>query len=681
MNSRRLLAVVIVASLAAGAWGLVRYFTADREVVLTDLDTPIRAAEPPRPANPDQFADATVGGTYAGVVVDDRDRPVADADVLVVAVDSDAKVVMETVDADNVGDRIELPVFGDYRTAARGRTDAQGRFHLAVGDARVVALVAWSREFAPGMVAHTKDTPLRPGTGHVVRIARAGWLKGRIVDQETGLAVGGAEVIVYLQHRANQGDRPGPEPVTATNAFSIFQRYVGHVLGPMVWGLEPPPGDTGFHLKASPDGWFTFGPLMKEVQIEVVITHPEYMWTDNDPDKRFEADQGGTLGRKDVARKVRTVVMPGETKEVTYYLVKGKEVSGTVVDAAGKPIDGVEIALEHVAQYSQHWRYRTHARTGRTDAKGRFRIAGLSFEPYNLRFTHPTFDTEYFSGVKAGSDETYKVQSAGGWLDLTVVGGPEENGQKKPWSGRVIVEPREAAGTRKQEAAMIRDGKVVVERLRPGHYDVTVVSGTQISDPARVEVKSGEATKASVTMQAGGGIRLAIRDAAGKVVDPAEVHLYVETVDKTADGKETTAMRRVAVIVAREGQATTDGLLAGHYTAEVSALGFVATEVPAFDVAPGRPTLLPPVVLRRQSYLKLTGIVGEDGRGVTVDTVLYVGEDGAEPTRRRTQDAGLLPVRPGSVILRAETADGRRSEQTLDVPDGATVPVEVRVTK
>lgn len=683
MNPRRILVVAAAVTLAVGVAVFVRYLTRPAEAppYVEDLDVASKAVEAPRPANPDQFADATVGGTYAGVVVDESDRPVADADVLVVAVDADAKVVMETVDADNVGDRIELPVFGDYRTAARGRTDAQGRFRLAAGDARVVALVAWNREFSPGMLAHTKTEPLRPGTSHVLRVARAGWLKGRIVDQETNQPVGGADVIVYLQHRANQGDRPGPEPVTSTNAFSVFQRYVGHVLGPMVWGQEPPPGDTGFHLKGSPDGWFTFGPLMKEVQIEVVITHPEYMWTDNDPDKRFEADQGGTLGRKDVGRKVRTVVMPGETKEVTYYLVKGKEVAGTVVDPAGKPIEGVEIALEHVAQYSQHWRYRTHARTGRTDAKGRFRIAGLSFDPYVLRFSHPTFDVEYFPGVKAGSDETYKVQSAGGWLELTVHGGPEENGRKKPWSARVIVEPRQASGTRKQEGAIVQEGKVVVERLKPGEYDVTVLSGTQISNPAKVTVVGSSKVEAEVTMQAGGGIRLAVRDAGGKAIDPAEVHLFVETVETDPKGVAKTVKRRLAVIVAREGQASTDGLLAGRYTAEVSALGFVPTHVDEFDVAPGRPTTLPPVVLRRQAYLQLTGIVGEDGRPVTVDTVLSVGEDGAEPTRRRTMDAGLLPVRPGSVILRAETADGRRSEQTLEVADGATVPVEVRVAK
>lgn len=683
VNSRRIIAILVALSLVLGVGVLVRYLTApaDTPVYVENLDVTTKPVEAPRPSNPDQFADATVGGTYAGVVVDDHDRPVADADVLVVAVDSDAKVVMETVDADNVGDRIELPVFGDYRTAARGKTDAQGRFQLAAGDARVVALVAWNREFAPGMIAHTKDVPLRPGSTHVVRVARAGWLKGRIVDQATGQAVGRADVIVYLQHRANQGDRPGPEPVTTTNAFAVFQRYVGHVLGPMVWGLEPPPGDTGFHLRASNDGWFTFGPLMKEVQVEVVITHPDYMWTDNDPDKRFEADQGGALGRKDVARKVRTVVMPGETKEVTYYLVKGKEIAGTVVDPEGKPIKDVEIALEHVAQYSQHWRYRTHARMGRTDEKGRFRIAGLSFDPYVLRFSHPTFDVEYFPGVKAGSDEVYKVQSAGGWIDLTVKGGPEEQGVKKPWAGRVIVEPLAPTGTRKQEGTIVRDGKAVVERVRPGLYDLTVVSGTQISNPVRVEVKSGAATEAEVTMAVGGGLRMPVRDAAGKPVDPAEVHLFVETVDTDPDGKSRTVTRRIAVIVAREGFATTDGLIAGRYTAEVTALGFVPTEIPAFDVAAGRPTTLPAAVLRRQAYLRLTGIVGEDGRGVTADTVLYVGENGAEPTRRRTQDAGLLPVKPGSVILKAETADGRRSEQTLDVPDGATVPVEIRVTK
>jgi len=677
VNLRRLVQLATLLALVAGGVAfvvLLRRPPPDAPYA-ENLDARPAPVEAPRPTTPDQFADTSVGGTYAGVVVDEQDRPVPNADVVVVAIDADAKVVMETVNADGVGDALELPVIGDYRTAARGQTDAQGRFALAAGSARVVALVAWERAFSPGLRAHTKDVPLRPGTGHVIRVARAGWLKGRILDQVTAEPVGGADVIVYLQHRTNQGDLAGPEPLSPTNAYGVFQQYVATVMGPMVWGLEPPPGDTGFHLRATADGWFTFGPLMREVQVEVVITHPDYMWTDNDPEKRFETDQGGALGRKDVARKVRTVVEPGETKEVTYYLQKGKEVRGTIVDPDGKPIEGVMIALEHVAQYAQHVRYRTHARTGKSDAQGKFRIAGLSFDPYVLRFTHPTFDTEYFPGVKAGSDEVYKIQSAGGWVELTVEGGPDDaSGAKKPWAGRVIVEPVAATGTRKQEGSIVRDGKVTIERLRPGAYEISLVSGTQISTVARVDVRGGEATLADVKMQVGGGIRMPIRDAAGRPVDPAEVHLFVATAGEATP-------RRIAVLVAREGLATTDGLLGGRYTAEVTALGFVATEVETFDVQTGRPTTLPTVVLRRQAYLRLTGVTGEDGRAVTADTVIYVGENGAEPTRRRTQDAGLLPVRPGSVILRAETADGRRSEQTLDVPDGATVPVEVRVTR
>jgi hypothetical protein len=205
------------------------------------------------------------------------------------------------------------------------------------------------------------------------------------------------------------------------------------------------------------------------------------------------------------------------------------------------------------------------------------------------------------------------------------------------------------------------------------------VSGTQISNPARVLVKSGESTTAEVTMQVGGGsVWPSATD--GEAIDPAEVHLFVETVDTDAKGDKKTVTRRIAVIVAREGQATADGLLAGRHTAEVSALG---TCPPSPGVRRGHRTADVVAAGRVASagLPETTGIVGEDGRGVTVDTVLYVGEDGAEPTRRRTQDAGLLPVRPGSVILKAETADGRRSEQTLDVPDGATVPVEIRVTK
>ena len=43
--------------------------------------------------------------------------------------------------------------------------------------------------------------------------------------------------------------------------------------------------------------------------------------------------------------------------------------------------------------------------------------------------------------------------------------------------------------------------------------------------------------------------------------------------------------------------------------------------------------------------------------------------------------SGLLPVTPGSVILKADTNDGRRFERTFEVGDGETVPVEIVLTR
>lgn len=677
VNLRRLAtAVLAVSAFGVGAAALLLALRREPvRVPVENLDVALPPPPPSAPREKGQFDDVTGGGTFAGVVVDERDRPVRDADVLLVAIDEDAKVVLETIDADEVADKMEFPVFGEYRTAARGRTDAEGRFALAAGSARVVAIVAWERAFAPAMKGHVKDVaPLKPGPGHVLRLARAGWLRGRVVDKETGKPVGGAEVLLYLQHPANQGGKAGPVPLSPSNLFSVFQRYVSRELGPKIWGYEPRQGDTGFPLFSTQDGWFTFGPLMREVQVEAVVTHPDYMWTDHDAEQQFDADAEHPLARSGVGRKVRVVVEPGETKEVVYALVKGKEIRGTVVDGDGQPLEGVGIELEHVAQYAQHWRYRTHPRTARTDAAGRFRVAGLSYGPYNLWMRHPTFEPEHFNQVQEGSDEVYKVMGVGGWVDLEVEGGPlDEQGRPKSWSGRALVEPSTSSGTRRHEAVLVSEGKAKVERLRPGRYTISLVSGTHLSTPAVVEVRRGEGTGASVRMEAGGGVRLEIRDTAGRVVDPAEVHLYLQGSDRER--------QRAAVLVAREGRAHSDGLLGGVYAAEVTALGFLPETVPSFTIPSGRPVVLPTVVMRRQSYLQVKDVVAEDGRAVAVDTAVYVGEDGEEPTRRFTKQAGLLPVKPGRVLVRAEATDGRRFEQQIEVPEGTTVPLVIRLAK
>jgi hypothetical protein len=671
VDSRRLSFSVAIVALLIGL-GAVAYWLLtptptrgpdiDADTMPTGLDL--------GPGPQDLYKDAKVGGTYEGKVVDEKGEPIRDADVLLVAVDAGAKVMYETYDADGNGQPVDIPIFGEYKTAARGVTKADGSFSLPAGSARVVAIVASRREYSPGLRAHTEKSPLKPGEGHIVVLSRAGWLKGRVVDKATKEPVRDVDVAIYLQGRANQG-RPGPDPLTPTNGFHVFQTYVARELGPLVWGISAPPGDTGFHMSTSSDGQFQFGPIMKEVQVEVILTHPEYMWTDSDPSVLLAEDF--VEGKKPADRRRRTVVPPGETVERTYELEKGREVRGTVKDSEGKAIPDVEVSLTHVAQYAQHHRYRTTARTARTDAQGRFRIAGLSLPPYNLRMTHPSFDTEYWAGVKDGTDVPYQIQKAGGWIELTVDGGPTEHPQ---WSARAYIEATDKKTPRRDELLMVRDSQALIERVKPGKYDVFLVSGTKVSTSVQVDVLPESGAKGVVKMGAGGGMDLAVRDANGAPIDPV-----IADLEFVAEGQA--SGRRAATLVSREGRITSQGLLPGRYVAELRAPTFMSARSEPFVVTGGATATVPAVVLHKQAYVRIKDISGADGRPLagTVEVALYISEGGKEFERRRTLANGDLPVAPGEVILKAESSDGRRSEQTIHPADGEIVSVEIRLSR
>ena len=658
---------VLLLAVVAAAIGVIAYVLRPTPAVVPVVDVePLPSEAPLRAALANEWEGTRTGGTYGGRVVDGDGRPVAGADVLLVGVDKGAEVTVQGVQGVGTGADLSVPVFGEYRTAAAARTDKDGRFTMAAGDAQIVAIFAYERGYSPGLLSHSSAHPLVPGPDHEIRVLASGWLKGKVEDAVTHAPIAGADAAIQFQNVANRGT-PGPVPFTATNAFARFAVYVGRELGPLVWGLAPPEGETAFHVRTAADGTFTFGPVMSEIQVEVVITHPDYMWTDADPDVVFPSDNTDPT-KAPVGRKVRTIVPPGQTVERTYLLEKGKEISGRILDDDRKPLEGVTVSLEHVAQYAQHPWYRTHPRLAITDAKGRFHIGGLSYEPYNLQLTHPSIDTEFIHGVKAGSDADYPIQGAGGWLDLVVEGGPTDG---KPLGIKLVLEPSDGRSARREESVTVREGKVTVERLRPGRYDVSIHTGTQVSETAAIEVVRGAGVGASVRLTAGGSVRIPVQDASGHGLDPATVELEAVRTEGS--------LRRAALVLVRQGEAQADGLLGGRYRARARAMGYVPGESDVFEVRPDQTTSVPPVVLRKQAYVQLTGVVGDDGKPVPGDVRLSWKQAGGEFEPVKALQAGLLPLRPGSVTIRAEAADGRRFEKSLELGDGETVSLEIRL--
>jgi hypothetical protein len=253
-----------------------------------------------------------------------------------------------------------------------------------------------------------------------------------------------------------------------------------------------------------------------------------------------------------------------------------------------------------------------------------------------------------------------------------VEGGPDG---KEEWAGRAILVPVGRAGARFERRIVVSRGRGTVDGVPLGAYDLSIASTTRVSDIARVEVRAGGPTQAALRMLDGAQVTVEIRDAAGVPLDPVTVELDLVRGESTLQG--------AAMLIGRMGTARGQGLLPGRYVARASAPGFIPTTTPPFELAPGGSVALPTIVLRHQGYLRITGVSGADGRpvGGDVDVHLTLKEGDAEPRPGRTREAGLLPVTPGPVILTAQSSDGQKFEQTFDVPDGGTIPVEIRLAR
>lgn len=671
MNRRVLLVLLfVVFALVAGA-------VAYRWTRPTDGPTYVVDAEPrdlgPAPVKdtPNEWASAREGGVYAGTVVEaEGGAPIPDALVLLVATDDSQRIVLENgVTADGGGEVQDIPVYGNFRVAARERTNAKGEFRLSAGADRIVALFAYEPGHGPGMRAHMRSDPLAPGAGHVLKLAKAGAFVGTVVDRVTRAPVAKADVAIFLQHPANQDER-GTVPFESTSSFGRFQTFVSQVLGPLVWGIEPRGNDGALHLETDRDGRFSLRPLMREVQLEIVLTHPDYAWTDGDPEVALEKDNPGTdPNAKVLTRKRRTVVPPGQVVERTFELERGKEISGTVTDDLGVPFEDVRIYLEHVAQYAQHHFYRTRTRDAKTDARGRFRIAGLSYGPYTLRMTHPAFEQKYFQQVPEASDQTYRIPR-GGWIDVEVTGGRDDRADfaadvrlSRVGGGDLVV---------RKERVAVRDRRFGLMKVDPGRYDLMLSSGTLVSAPVRLEVLAGAGASASLDLRAGGGFVVSVTNTSGAPLDPVsgQIELVVP------DGPP----RRAGVAVSRRGMLQVEGLTSGRYQVELRAAGYVTKRTEPFDVVAERMTPLPTVALPRPGFVKIASVKDEQGRppgeGV-IRAFTIVDADGTQVPFGALGATNSIPVKPGVTTVRVTTTDGRVFEAKLDVTEGATLPVDV----
>jgi hypothetical protein len=602
------------------------------------------------------------GGVFAGIVVDRDDRPVAGATVLLIAVDTGEEALGRQPADPAVFDPAMLAVIGP-RLAAETTTDVAGRFRVAAdGDSAIHAVCAYRMGFSPEIV------PVKgPDEGVRVVLPPAGRFVGYVIDGGTGRPVSYAQVAIYLQQIARPfegevGKRvEGRRSNEGLSPFAALQRWVAEVLGPRVWNLKWE-GDETLRVWTDENGMFSLAPIMGKIQLEFVITHAGYAWTEHD--KSVEG------------RVARTVVPDGETVERTFRLERGKEIAGRVIDESNRGVADVLVSVEHVSQYVQHWWYRVKPRRARTRRDGSFRVQGLSYGPYVITLQHPAFGRETVPAVPENSTDLQLSVESRGALHGTVKGLEE---RKRVTQATLILEssdttPELARHVRKQ-VVVSADGTFDVRGLRPGSWSGWIQAGGMSSQPVPVEIEALGVTEVTFELGGGGAFSLYVWDAAGRLVDPATVMLIRLPDDET--GQE----QGLGRFVTREGRLDAEGIVPGRYALQVQAPGVLMGRSEPFVVTEDGRTDAGAVTLQRPGVVRIQGISYADGSAVTDPPRLEMRRgDGAFGPMLPNADMEV-PVRPGVVTIRATGADGSFFEETIEVPDGGEHGIFIRLRR
>ena len=599
------------------------------------------------------------GGVYAGRVVDPDDQPIVGAHVLLVAYATGApnmSVAGAGADPESVAD---IPIIGRYSEGGEAVTDPDGKFRIAAdSQSTITRVLAYHQGYFLSVVGVE-----RPRNDIVLRMQRAGKVVGTVVDDQTGAPVAGARVDIYLQQKVAPVPET-PEGMTAplihrpqfdTAWLATLGRFTSKVLGPRIWDVVDSGSET-LRLWTDANGHFEIGPLGNTVQVEFVITHPDYIWYDFD-----------TEGGKKTPQ--RLVVEAGATVEREFRMRRGFHISGQVMDDAGKGLADVLVKVQSISAYFHHWWYRDKYRTARTDGTGHFRVDGLTLGSQQLIFEHPAFKQKIMSVQRVPADDLVVVAERFGALIGTLEGAPSGGAGRRVL---VVFESTEEnpQGPRQfqRTVPLSPTNQFVAERVPPGSYRIWVKLGKSSSQPVELQVVPLESLVQTFDLGAGGLILARIVDVGGGILDPASVRLV-----SVADGKD----RTLGTYVTREGEVEIEGVPAGRYKLLVEAPGRIPTTTDAFDVGEARSANLGAIVLDAWAYLHFGVPQNARGRPTRIEEDLILEYRVGEGPWQRVYNAGVdMPVRPGAIEYRARSG-AMSYEGSVRLEGGARQTLEI----
>ncbi|HTY96185.1 MAG TPA: carboxypeptidase regulatory-like domain-containing protein, partial [Solirubrobacteraceae bacterium] len=205
-------------------------------------------------------------------------------------------------------------------------------------------------------------------------------------------------------------------------------------------------------------------------------------------------------GKANAAEATPVSVTAGSTTpEVNASLQAGGEISGTVTDAfTKKPLAGALVCVSPSVGLG----------CDTTNAAGEYSITGLGTEAYTVKFSDPTYASQYYNGKEAAAEATpvaVKAGAAKSGINATlqpsgeITGRVTDSSTTKAIAGATVC----AAGAAGEACAVTGEsGEYAIAGLDTGEYTVKFLASTYVPQYYAGKAKPSEATQ--VAIKAGG---------------------------------------------------------------------------------------------------------------------------------------------------------------------------------
>ncbi|HEX5060756.1 MAG TPA: carboxypeptidase regulatory-like domain-containing protein [Kofleriaceae bacterium] len=479
------------------------------------------------------------GGTLAGTVVDDQQKPVPFATV-------------------RVGGDGQQMWMVDARQATSDRT---GHFELK-GLARAKLKARAESDIAASAIA-TLDLTSTPKAELKLVLDVKGTIAGVVVN-ETNEPV--AEVQVNAFPDIFGGN--SPESISLAGFSSATTDGAGHFV---IRGLP----DGGYRLRAARStggryDWGQQGTPAKVGDKNVKITlaaegsivgklvvegggAPKLATVQVGSQPSTPASADGTFKLEDVAPgkydlHVRghdfaefiqhdVEVKPGKPTDVgTLTLMRGRKLVGKVIDAGGNPVPGTKVktgdmlfSMQGGDDQMENLEEMYGARTDITDQDGKFTLIGIAKKSTSVIADHPTRGRSVAVSLPAGTDDPPPVTlTLKGYGSIT----GKVTSKGEPVGGATITDTPKGGGAQIRIVQSEADGTFTLTKIGEGTHVVSAMQQSMLgmslkSTSTTVQVREGKESKVAIDIPVGSLVlAVQVKAQAGQKVDSAQIFLF-----------------------------------------------------------------------------------------------------------------------------------------------------------